>query len=229
MNLLFLDTETTGFTHNRLIQLAWEHHPTGERCMEYFLPTEPIEEGAEKVHGISMESLKDKLLFPGSDHFYDLQDLAKESIVVCHNADYDLKVLAQEGIVPAQHICTCKVARHVLRGEPNHKLQDLKDRIGFPVPDEDLKAHDALGDVMVMIGLFAHMLKIQQDIGITDDETIAKWLEISNGIPETMPFGKHRGKKIIDLPTDYISWVLQQDDFDKSIFKSIKHYLPHLI
>lgn len=224
MNLLFLDTETTGFTHNRLVQLAWDHHPSGETCAMHFLPPVPVEDGAMKVHGKTNEFLADKPAFATSPVFHRTQDLLNTSILVAHNAEYDIGVLRNEGLEPRAHICTMKVARKVFPTEPNHKLQGLFERIKFDVPDGDKTAHDAMGDVNVMIGLFAYMLRIERHTGDDDETLFRKWVNWSCEVPDVMPFGKHAGTPIKDLPQEYVDWCMKQDSFNKSILEAFRLY-----
>jgi len=39
-----------------------------------------------------------------------------------------------------------------------------------------------------------------------------------------MPFGKHNGLKLEDIPTDYLQW-LSGTDFDEDMAYKVKHYL----
>jgi len=41
-------------------------------------------------------------------------------------------------------------------------------------------------------------------------------------IPKKMPFGKHKGTLIKDLPADYIAWYQKQADADPYILKAMK-------
>ena len=42
-------------------------------------------------------------------------------------------------------------------------------------------------------------------------------------IPETMPFGKHRGVAISDLPRDYVGWALKNlTDMDPYLRKALE-------
>jgi exodeoxyribonuclease X len=44
--------------------------------------------------------------------------------------------------------------------------------------------------------------------------------------PLTMPFGKHKGEKIEDLPTDYIEWCLENvERLSPSIQKEMENQL----
>lgn len=40
-----------------------------------------------------------------------------------------------------------------------------------------------------------------------------------------MPFGKHRGQYIGDLPEDYITWVIENcDNLSDDVRKALEHY-----
>ena len=41
-------------------------------------------------------------------------------------------------------------------------------------------------------------------------------------IPSTMPFGKHKGILLTDLPSDYKQWLLSQGDIDTYLRKALK-------
>ena len=41
-------------------------------------------------------------------------------------------------------------------------------------------------------------------------------------IPKSITFGKHKGTAIQDLPTDYIQWLLRQDDLDPYLRKALE-------
>ena len=59
-NLLFFDTETTGKTNGRLVQLAIGYDVKGGQITEmFFKPAEPICLEAMEVHHITEEQVKD--------------------------------------------------------------------------------------------------------------------------------------------------------------------------
>jgi len=190
------------------------------------MPIKRIEESATAVHGISLQDVKYKLFFQESKEFEDLLEFSRATTFVCHNAEYDLKVLAQEGIIPRFYICTMKVARKLLPSQPNYTLRGLYERIRFKVPEDNTKAHDALGDVHVMIGLFTHLFLIAKKRGLTDDQIIQDFENITKQIPNTMPFGKYRGTAFHALPKEYVEWMLTQDDWPKDIMKAIYKAFP---
>ena len=41
-------------------------------------------------------------------------------------------------------------------------------------------------------------------------------------IPDTMPFGKHKGMPIKDVPRDYKEWLKGQPDIDEYLLKALK-------
>ena len=70
MRQIFLDTETTGLypaQGHKVIELAAvevvNRRITGNRIHHYYNPDRDIDEGAQQVHGISLEDLQDKPRF----------------------------------------------------------------------------------------------------------------------------------------------------------------------
>ena len=68
---IVLDTETTGLSPkegHRVIEIGAleliNHMPTGQQLHLYINPEREIDEGAEKVHGISSSFLADNLFLP---------------------------------------------------------------------------------------------------------------------------------------------------------------------
>lgn len=179
MNPLFSDTETTGFgKHDRLLQIACKGG--GFTACELFKPPAPISQGAMDIHGISSGDVNRKTPFVGSPLHGILRRLQVRMTFVAHNAAFDLRMLAKEGIVFASFIDTVKIQKHLglPDGCASHKLGDLRDAYGIQVEGE---AHDALVDVLVLEKLFEiHMhefltrLKFQ-----SEGEAIGRMIEIS--------------------------------------------------
>ena len=53
MNILFLDTETTGLENGRIVQLAYKNRGDKDTFVEYYKPPVPIEFGAMGTHHIT--------------------------------------------------------------------------------------------------------------------------------------------------------------------------------
>jgi len=101
MRQIFLDTETTGFDFkkgNRMIEFgAIEcigRKLTGSRLHFHFRPDCEMEEGAFKVHGISLDFLADKPKF--SEKVDEIMDYLSGAELVIHNAAFDVPFLDHE-------------------------------------------------------------------------------------------------------------------------------------
>lgn len=218
MNIVFFDTETTGNQEqDYLCQIAWMEQG-GEMRAGLFKPPMPIPPEASAVHHISNKMIADKPPFKGSPEWQEVKDLfeSEDTIVVAHNAKFDLGMLAKEGIVPAQHICTLRVARAM---DPDGKLgrynlQYLRYALDLEV-GELAAAHSADGDVLVLEQLFNRLVDKILEKGASEEKALQEMLEISNlpSIIQTFNFGKHNGKKVADVAkTDggYLEWLLAE-------------------
>ena len=174
-NLLFIDTETTGFESDaRIVSITsyFENVATMGTYSGIFKPPVPIGLRAMAVHHITEKMVADKPPFIGSKHHDFITDcLADDFVVVAHNAPFDLKMLAREGIEVERYIDTCKLAKAL--GNPeceSHQLQYLR---YFYDLDVEAIAHSAEGDVAVLIALFKRLWQLH------DEPTIEEMIEIS--------------------------------------------------
>jgi len=162
-----------------------------------------------------------KVPFQDSSDFAKIKKLFenKDSIVVAHNAPFDLLMIKKEGIEPKRFICTLRVARYFDKEEKidRYNLQYLRYLLEIEI---DATAHDALGDVMVLEQLFERLKK--------------KMIEISNhpSLLHTFKFGKYNGKRIEEVvKTDrgYLEWLLKQkldgDGIDEDWIYTLQYYL----
>jgi DNA polymerase-3 subunit epsilon len=98
---IVLDTETTGLnpaTGDRLVEIGCveliNHIPTGNNYHVYCNPERDMPEEAFKVHGLGNEFLADKPLF--KDVADDFLDFVADSVLVIHNAPFDMGFLQAE-------------------------------------------------------------------------------------------------------------------------------------
>lgn len=98
---IVLDTETTGLspsTGDRLVEIGCveliNHIPTGKNYHAYCNPQRDMPEEAFKVHGLGNEFLADKPLF--KDVANDFLDFIADSVLVIHNAPFDMGFLQAE-------------------------------------------------------------------------------------------------------------------------------------
>lgn len=95
------DTETTGFdpkTGDRLVEIGMVEMvgrvETGRTFHAYFNPERAMPAEAEAVHGLSGQFLSDKPLF--ADLVDDVLEFIGDSILVAHNAQFDMAFLDYE-------------------------------------------------------------------------------------------------------------------------------------
>lgn len=212
---VFLDTETTGIEEkDRLCQLCYKINDT--LVNELYNPGMHIPAEASMVHHITNKMVLDKPTFKDSSEYTQLQDLFSDekAIFIAHNAKFDLKMLAKEGIVPKQHICTYKVVRAL---DPEGKLSrySLQYLRYFLDMEIEATAHDAMGDVLVLEQLFNRFLtKLEKELG-TYEQAIKYMLDVSTkpSLIISFNFGKYANQKVTDVAEKdpgYLEWLLNQ-------------------
>ncbi len=212
MRILFLDTETTDIgPGSRLVQLAYKNGLTGEEVSAYFKPPVVISYGSMAVHHITNEMVADKPVFAGSEYQARLVVLLSETICVAHNAPFDIGILKNEGVEISTYIDTLRVARHLIVSD-QHNLQYL--RYSLHLNTIEVRAHDAMGDVLVLEALFAHLAGLVREkfSCASDDEIVSKMLELTYApVPmTTFAFGKYKGKtfdEVRAMDRGYITWL----------------------
>jgi len=222
---IFLDTETTGTgSADRLCQIAFKIKG-GYTVNELFNPGMPISIDAMTVHHITNEMVLDKPAFRNGDTWRKLQDLIKSdgNVMVAHNAAFDVDMLKKEGIEPKNVICTLKLARYFDKEGviPKYGLQYLRYYLKLNV---DAVPHTARGDILVLEALFNRIYaKAVIEFG---DDTVAKMIVVSKKpvLYRRMPFGKHKGLKMEEVPVDYLQW-LSGTDLEEDLRYTIERYL----
>ena len=202
LKLIFFDTETTGNTEKDfLCQIAYKTE--NESFVETYKPEIKIPPEASAVHHITNKMVTDKSVFKESEDFKKIKKLFedKDSVVVAHNATFDLVMIKKEGIEPKKFICTLRVARHLDKEEKieRYNLQYLRYLLDIEI---DATAHDAMGDVLVLEKLFERlknkMQKESEKENLSEEKIINKMIEISShpSLLRSFNFGKHNTKKI---------------------------------
>lgn len=234
-SLLFLDTETTGNEEkDRLCQLCYAYGDT--LVNELFNPPLPISVESQAVHHITPKMVKEKPSFVESSTYTKLDGLLKkdETILVAHNAKFDIGMLEKEGMTIPHYICTLRVARalDIKNTIPRYNLQYLRYYLEMEI---NATAHDAMGDVLVLRELFNRLKeKIIKEEKCDENTAIEKMIDISShpSLLHTFTFGKHVGKRIDEvLKSDrgYLQWMLEQKKSsqtdEKDWIYTLEHYL----
>lgn len=238
--VIFLDTETTGNQpiKDYLCQLAFK--TADETFCELFKPPVPIPPEASAITHITNKMVADKKAFQESDNYGAIKLMleSKENVMVAHNAKFDTAIIAHEGIVPANIICTLRVARALDKDNviPQYKLQFLRYYLDIEIEAE---AHDALGDVLVLEKLFERLMaKVMKEYNVDEEGAINKMIEISSkpSLMNLFTFGKHNGKTVAEvtrLDPGYLDWMLaqkeQNPDNEEDWIYTLKHHLGKLV
>lgn len=210
---LFLDTETTGNqSDDRLCQVAYEYN--GDMHVSLFKPPKSIPPEASAVCHITNKMVADKEPFQGSEYEKALSDiLAKDStVLVAHNAQFDVGMLEAEGLQVSKYICTMKVARALdPKGIiPKYNLQYLRYYLDIEI---EAIAHDAQGDVLVLVELFKRLKAKMMANGLSEDEAMEEMIRISQepSMILRITFGKYSGlliSEVAEKDMGYLEWLL---------------------
>jgi DNA polymerase III epsilon subunit-like protein len=138
-----------------------------------------------------------------------------------------MTMLHWEGIFSTRTICTLKLARYLDKNGviPKYNLQYLRYFLGLEI---EATAHDALGDILVLEGLFSRLnAKFRENDKLHDP--VQEMIQISSNpvlIPR-MPFGKHKGMLFSEVPRDYLEW-LSTTELDEDMAYTVKKHMGML-
>ncbi len=177
MRQIFLDTETTGLEHkqgHRIIEVAGvemvNRRLTNRHFHKYVNPERAIDEGAQAVHGISLEFLADKPKFAAIAA--EFLDFIRGAELVIHNAPFDVGFLNAElarlKLPPIGEVCsgvvdTLKMAKDLHPGKKNN-LDALCDR--YEVDNSHRTLHGALLDAEILGEVYVAMTRGQESLMI---------------------------------------------------------------
>jgi len=216
---IYYDTETTGISSekDKIIELA-AYDPFDDRSFcEFIHPGFPIPPASTAIHNITDEMVANA---PGFEEIGKaFADFCPENtVLIAHNNDSFDKLFIEAEYNRAEltlpewgYLDTLKWARRYRPDLPRHTLQHLREAYGI----EANNAHRALDDVMVLYEVFSRMI---DDLPL---EKIIELLEKPRDL-DRMPFGKHQGKPLAQVPKNYISWLKENGAFDKPQNKELK-------
>lgn len=236
MNPIIFDTETTGTDHEkdqiieaaylvlpeRPYQFAAEKSPeVFEHFHQRYLPTVPIQLGAQATHHIICSDLTGK---PSPKEF----NLPACSFLIGHNIDFDWRFVGEPDI---KRIDTLAVCRFLFPDKDSHTQSAMIYMIGRRFSRESwareiLKnAHAALDDVRNNAILLRFLLQEAMDAGHACDTWDEVWqLSETARVPTIMGFGKHKGTPIQrgQLDASYVQWYRRQVETDPYYLEAFK-------
>jgi len=240
---ILFDTETTGNqAPDRIIQVGAmivRSREEVEVIDELCRTDVPISIEAMEVHGITPDKLESKPRY-AETHFAARIDALNtpDNYLIAHNIDFDLGMIEKEGFRnQMQKIDTVRCARHLLPALPYHRLQYLRYALELYKDEEaearklgvTVKAHDAIGDVLILKLLFTHLIGLVRE-QFPDGNPIEKMVALTQEpvMIRTFKFGKYKGESIEEISQrdpGYLSWMRKNLDLDEDMRHTLDAYL----
>lgn len=241
---VILDTETTGTSEeDRIIELGFMvlGRPSDpiEVYNEYCEAPVPIKFEAMEVHGIVPKMLENRPICRDMEAFKVLEALnSADNYMIIHNAKFDLDMLEKEQFTnQMQLIDTLRCSKHLFKESPYHRLQyhryamelykeegALAQQLGIEV-----KAHDAIGDVLVLKLFVSKLVEAVKSIyGVKD--VMGKLVELTQTpvFIEIWNYGKHKGRRLEEIAQEdrgYLDWALKNMNMDEDLRYSVERVL----
>jgi DNA polymerase III subunit epsilon len=219
-----IDCETTGLDaqQDRVIEVAvmcFDAQQIYFQMESLVNPECEIPETSIAIHHITPEMVCDKptivQILP------EILEMIGHHIIVGHGVGFDIDILA---IAAERHTIPCRIRQNRyldtlrmarLYGEsPINSLEHLRKHFNIPLEG----AHRAMSDVIVNKEVFLHLAKSYKTTEQLFD-ALARPIMMS-----TMPFGKHKGRLLKEIPLQYLQWVANKD-FDQDLLFSVRSEL----
>lgn len=222
---LYYDTETTGISpeNDAIIELAVFDPVNNRTFCEFINPGRPIPKEASAIHHITDAMVENAPSFEVIGKKF-LDFCPGNAVLIAHNNDAFDRLFLEASFRKAgislpnfAYIDTLKWARKYRPDLPRHTLQFLREVYGFTAN----QAHRALDDVYILHQVFSVM------IGDLSFGTIMQLLAEKKAITR-MPFGKHQGKPLSEVPKNYLSWLLSSGALEKADNAMLKNTLQEL-
>ena len=243
---VLFDTETTGGNEeDRIIQI-------GSMIVDVKEPIEvydelcsceiPIKLEAMEVHNITPDLLENKPKFVDSNFYNRLNELnSNENFLIAHNLPFDLGMLNKEGFENKfTLIDTLRCARHLLDNSPYHRLQYLRYSLELYKNEVEeankhnitIKAHDAIGDVLVMKLLLSKLVSLaKEQFPQNNPMQVLAQLTLKPVFVKTFKFGKYKGRsieEICDEDIGYINWFMKSMELDEDMKYTLDKIMGHV-
>ncbi len=233
---VLFDTETTGNQEeDRVIQfgaMIVDQKGKIEAFDELCSTSTPIKLEAMEVHNITPDLIEGKPLAIDTNFYKRLEELnSSENFLIAHNINFDLEMIKKEGFVNKyQIIDTLRCAKHLFAELPYHRLQYIRyalDLYKNEVTEANkynitIKAHDAIGDVLVMKLFLSKLVGKCREI-YPDYNPMEKLADLSKTpvFIRTFKFGKYKGKdveEVAKIDASYLNWMrTSMSDLDEDM------------
>jgi len=243
---VLFDTETTGNQDDdRIIQVGamvigakGEVEVYDELCSSDVA----IKVEAMEVHNITPDIIDGKEKFSSTRFYADLTGLnSSENYLIAHNIKFDLGMLEKEGFVNQMKLIdTLRCSKHLFPDSNYHRLQYFRYSLELYKDEQAeaskhniiIKAHDAIGDVLVM-KLLLSKLVVRVKEQYSDVNPMVKLEELTRTpvMMKNFKFGKYKGEAIEDIARSdagYIKWMMKSLDLDEDMKYTLERVLENL-
>ena len=232
---VLFDTETTGNQEDdKVIQfgaMIVDQKGKVEAFDELCSTDVAIKLEAMEVHNITPDLLNGKPKAIETDFYKKLEELnSNENYLIAHNISFDIEMIKKEGFVNQyQLIDTLRCAKHLFPELPYHRLQYIRYALELYKIEEIeatkhnivIKAHDAIGDVLVMKLFLSKLVGKCREI-YPDYNPIEKLAELTKTpvFIQTFKFGKYKGKDVEQVAREdagYLNWMRSNMELDEDL------------
>ncbi|MDA7848169.1 3'-5' exonuclease [Sulfurospirillum sp.] len=243
---ILFDTETTGTKEeDRIIQIGamivdgkGEVEVFDELCSTVL----PIKIESMAVHGITPDLIEGKGVLIETNFYKTLQTLNnQENYLIAHNMPFDMGMLKKEGFKSELKIIdTLRIAKHMLSEQKSKSLQYLRYALELYKEEKEeaskynitIKAHDAIGDVLVMKLLLSYLVKLVKE-KFPETNPMNKMVELTTTpiFIETFTFGKYKGRKVSEVCDEdmgYINWMIDKMNLDMDMKYTFDKIMGHM-
>ncbi|RXK14407.1 DNA polymerase III subunit epsilon [Halarcobacter mediterraneus] len=232
---VLFDTETTGNQEeDRVIQfgaMIVDQKGKIEAYDEFCYSDVEIKIEAMEVHNITPGLIEGKPKATETTFYKRLEELnSNENFLIAHNISFDMGMIEKEGFINSyQIIDTLRCAKHLFPEMPYHRLQYLRYALELYKVEEaeaakhniTIKAHDAIGDVLVMKLFLTKLVGKCREI-YPDYNPMEKLVELTKTpvLLKSFRFGKYKNKEIAKVAQEdpgYLNWMRTNMDLDEDL------------
>jgi DNA polymerase III alpha subunit (gram-positive type) len=232
---VLFDTETTGNQEeDKIIQfgaMIVDQKGNVDAYDELCSTDVEIKLEAMEVHNITPDLIEGKPSAKETTFYKKLEELnSNENYLIAHNISFDMGMVEKEGFVNQyQIIDTLRCAKHLFADMPYHRLQYLRYALELYKKEQEeaskynitIKAHDAIGDVLVMKLFLTKLVSKCREV-YPDYNPMEKLVELTKTpvFIKTFKFGKYKGKDIAQVAREdsgYLNWMKSNMDLDEDL------------
>jgi len=243
---VLFDTETTGNqSDDRIIQVGamvvgskGEVEVYDELCSSDVA----IKVEAMEVHNITPNIIEGKEPFSKTKFYNDLASLNNESnYLIAHNIQFDLGMLEKEGFENQMKLIdTLRCSKHLYPDSNYHRLQYFRYSLELYKDEQTeaqkhnitIKAHDAIGDVLVMKLLLSKLVaRVKEKYAGVNPMVKLEELTRTPVVMKSFKFGKYKGEEIEDIARSdagYIKWMIKSLDLDEDLKYTLDRVLENV-